>query len=484
MKDLKNIVESFDELVRHGQTGVLVTLVVVSGSAYRRPGARMLVADDGTVTGSVNGGCLEQDMVSTALSMLAQGNRTMLVEYDTTSDDEILFGTGTGCPGRVGLFFQTVPSDATSDPIPFFRRCIDAEEDQFAATVLCASGCTAGGGATRCGCDRASESDAMQTRLHLVSPRLTYRCGDIVSLEKETFARLQARYLREVDEVPGITNLHFSTAKQGKCEVVNGSSNNPSYGPSALASMNAQPRLADKSPVVSKHFAHWQNVLPDHIGHQHVLPDHFADEPNGSSQVQVQNQCFCIDDCFVEWLVPRTRLLIFGAGRDAEPLAELGRLLGWRITVVDWRSYVHPRRFHEEVELICCPFEELLEWVKVTASTVSVVMSHTYLQDEAALSFLLRSSAGYIGVLGPARRTASLLARISQSHDDLGAAAFRRVRAPVGVDIGSEGPSEIAVSVIAEIIAVLSGRNGGFLKDRQSPIHSLDTSIDFVRSQG
>ena len=97
---------------------------------------------------------------------------------------------------------------------------------------------------------------------------------------------------------------------------------------------------------------------------------------------------------------------------------------------------------------------------------MAVVMGHNLSRDREALKTALASRALYIGVLGPRHRTASLAAELSGA-----VLSDPRVHAPVGLDIGGEGPASIALSILAEAQAVLTGRGGGFLRDREGPIH-------------
>ena len=95
-------------------------------------------------------------------------------------------------------------------------------------------------------------------------------------------------------------------------------------------------------------------------------------------------------------------------------------------------------------------------------------MTHHFLHDVTLLGRLLPSNAPYIGVLGPSKRTDNLLTQLELPAD---ADRPPRLFGPVGIDIGSETPEEIALSLVAEICAVLSGSCGGFLRDREGPLH-------------
>jgi len=103
--------------------------------------------------------------------------------------------------------------------------------------------------------------------------------------------------------------------------------------------------------------------------------------------------------------------------------------------------------------------------------TFAVVMSHNYLRDRDYLRGLLRTDAGYIAMLGPAARTQRILMDLADEGVAITAEQRARIHGPAGLDLGAEGPEEIAQAIVAEIVAVRHGRGGGFLKERPGPIH-------------
>jgi xanthine dehydrogenase accessory factor len=110
------------------------------------------------------------------------------------------------------------------------------------------------------------------------------------------------------------------------------------------------------------------------------------------------------------------------------------------------------------------------------ARTFAVVMTHNYLRDRDYLRGLLASDVGYIATLGPAARTYRLLSELSEEGVQISDADRGRIHGPAGLDLGAEGPDEIAQAIVAEIVAVRHGRAGGFLKERPGPIHDRPTS--------
>src|SRR6186713_3688909 len=100
MKEIKDIIAAYRMAQEQGKQAALATVVHVEGSSYRRPGARMLITDDGQLTGAISGGCLEGDALRKALLVMAQ-QKPMLVTYDTMDDDDAKFGVGLGCNGII-----------------------------------------------------------------------------------------------------------------------------------------------------------------------------------------------------------------------------------------------------------------------------------------------------------------------------------------------------------------------------------------------
>ncbi len=107
MPEISLILAALDSAA--GQPAVLATLVRVEGSSYRRPGARLLLLTDGTRIGSISGGCLEEDIMERARRVLASGQPELAV-YDTTSENDLVWGVGLGCQGVVRIFIERLPA--------------------------------------------------------------------------------------------------------------------------------------------------------------------------------------------------------------------------------------------------------------------------------------------------------------------------------------------------------------------------------------
>lgn len=160
-----------------------------------------------------------------------------------------------------------------------------------------------------------------------------------------------------------------------------------------------------------------------------------------------------------------TRLLVFGAGHDAVPLVELALRLGLRVVVADERrQFLSHERFPGDVELLATDSGSLAEAAGVDHRTFAVIMSHNYLRDLESLRSLLGTEVAYIGALGPAERLRRLLKDLEASGSPASDSDRDKLYAPAGLDIGAEGPVEIAWSVLSEVLAVRRSRPGSHLR--------------------
>lgn len=176
-------------------------------------------------------------------------------------------------------------------------------------------------------------------------------------------------------------------------------------------------------------------------------------------------------DVAVEVARPPRRLVVFGAGRDAAPVARLAGELGWDVELVDHRpAHARAERF-PGARMHLVPTEDAVATVGVDRDTYVLVMTHHYLIDRALLCELLPSPVPYIGLLGPRRRAEDLLADVERQGVRVPPEQRERLHAPAGLDIGGDGPEAIALSLLAEVMAVAEGRSGGWLRDRKGPIH-------------
>ncbi len=135
MKEIKNIVQAFDKATAKGRRCVLATVVHVQGSSYRRAGARMLITDDGQLTGAISGGCLEGDALRKALMALQQ-QRPLLVTYDTMDEDDAKLGIGLGCNGIVKILMEPIDSNNPNNCIALFKAILSKRQNAVLTTVF------------------------------------------------------------------------------------------------------------------------------------------------------------------------------------------------------------------------------------------------------------------------------------------------------------------------------------------------------------
>lgn len=199
-----------------------------------------------------------------------------------------------------------------------------------------------------------------------------------------------------------------------------------------------------------------QNLDYNHIPFKEIINDYLStmsSRPNralvhigGNEDLQV----------FYDIITPSPRLVIFGAGPDAVPLVQMAKNIKWHVTVLDHRpAFVNQNNFPEADELICYAPGTTPD-IKIDENTYVVLMSHHFLQDQMMLKEVLDYNAAYIGLLGPRKRTYELAKALEINHHP----NQHKIHSPIGLDIGSITPEEIALSILAEISMVYRGGTG------------------------
>jgi len=176
-------------------------------------------------------------------------------------------------------------------------------------------------------------------------------------------------------------------------------------------------------------------------------------------------------EVFYELALVPPELVIFGAGHDAAPVAQLGWALGFVVTVVDVReAFLTADRFPCATR-VCAHFSQFAGRVKLSPGSFVLIMNHQAERDQGSLRFSLESQAAYIGVLGPRPRYDKLLADLAVQGFMPESARLARVRSPIGLALGAETPQEVAVSILGEILAIRRGFDGGFLTGSVRSLH-------------
>jgi xanthine dehydrogenase accessory factor len=369
MTELQRLFLAYDQHRAAQRPCALATVVEVLGSAYRRPGARMLVTEDGELTGAISGGCLEGDARQRARRAIFQGEPA-LVTYDTRDEDDPRHGLGPGCQGVVRILLEPLDFANPDNPLELLRGFAQHPTPAVLATVF--------------------ETDASGLKA-AVGQRIL---------------------LSETGVVRGTPLLAAPLAEAAHATLTQG-----------------QPQIltlaTDAGPVRAS----------------------------------------------LEVLTPPLRLVVYGAGNDAQPLVHLAASLGWHITVVDGRpNLATTNRFPEAAEVRIVPVREL-ETATPDPLAYHVLLSHNYAYDLAALQTLLASPAPYIGLLGPRLKAQRLLDELDTFSTEQVQLLRERLHSPIGLDLGSETPEEIALCIVAEIQAQRSQRQARPLRERAGTVH-------------
>ncbi|MFC3344537.1 XdhC family protein [Paenibacillus abyssi] len=167
---------------------------------------------------------------------------------------------------------------------------------------------------------------------------------------------------------------------------------------------------------------------------------------NGEKKIEVVEVQDYADDFLFELYEPREQLYIFGAGPDVEPLARLASDLDFFVTIIDPRSsHCNERLFPTADQLIVEHPDSYLTKKKFSDKSYVLIMTHSFQRDQHILRTLAQTPLRYLGVLGPRRRTERLMAPEPLSD---------HIHSPLGLQIGAEGPEEISISIVAELLKV------------------------------
>lgn len=135
MKEIADILKAYQKALKANKKTALATVVKVEGSSYRRPGARMLITEDGQLTGAISGGCLEGDALRKALSAIVQ-QENKLITYDTTDEEDAKIGIQLGCNGIVHILFEPIIEEEELNPIAFLAALSQKREDAVLVTLF------------------------------------------------------------------------------------------------------------------------------------------------------------------------------------------------------------------------------------------------------------------------------------------------------------------------------------------------------------
>jgi xanthine dehydrogenase accessory factor len=174
---------------------------------------------------------------------------------------------------------------------------------------------------------------------------------------------------------------------------------------------------------------------------------------------------------YIQAFSTQPRMVIFGAIDFSASMAKLASEIGYAVTICDARrSFVSSPRFSESAEVVVDWPQRYLEGRRLGPRDVVLVFTHDAKFDEPALISALATGAGYIGALGSRRTQERRVERLRDAGLD--EQSLARIHAPCGLDVGARTPGETTVSILAEVIAVRSGRGGESLAETSGPIHT------------
>ncbi|RTZ07028.1 XdhC/CoxI family protein [Flavobacterium bomense] len=373
MKEVTDILKAYSTAKASGKKTALATVVKVEGSSYRQPGARMLVTEDGILTGAISGGCLEGDALRKALLAIHQ-KQNKLITYDTSDESDSDFGVQLGCNGIVHILFEYIDECAVCNPIYLLEQSVAERKEAVVLTLF------------------SLERNTVQ-----IGTVLVYR-EDLVISQRTDLKALHVAF-KEV--------------------------------------------LYSKSSIIKK------IQLEDH--------EHEA---------------------LIEYIPLPVSLVLAGAGNDAQPLVKMANLLGWEVLVGDGRAtHSTAKRFPEAKQILVTKPLQLVENSSIDSRTFFVLMTHNYKYDLEVLKLLLETDCIYIGILGPKTKLNRMFDDLSAEGIVVTKAQLDRIYGPIGLDIGAETSEEIALSVVAEIKAVMEGKTANSLKHKKNKIHPATNGI-------
>jgi xanthine dehydrogenase accessory factor len=156
---------------------------------------------------------------------------------------------------------------------------------------------------------------------------------------------------------------------------------------------------------------------------------------------------------FVEPVIPQPKAIIFGGGHVSKSLSKVASLAGFSTTIVDDReAFANAERFPEAEATHAAPYEDVFDQLPVSASTYLIIVTRGHRDDMRVLKWAVNTNARYIAMIGSKRKTISVIHELEK--EGMPRELFEKVFAPMGLEIGAESPEEIAISVVAEMIAV------------------------------
>ena len=334
--EIKILFQTLKSWQQSGKKAVLVTVVALEGSSYRRPGVRMIISDIGELVGAVSGGCVEKEIERQAQSVFSTG-KAKLMSYDGR--------LRIGCEGILHILIE--PVFISEELFKDFEMVLKARQHFNMASYFY---------------DQVGEyPDA----------------GSYLSLDKKTYSL------------------------------------NPAFPPE-----------------------------------------------------KIHDQ-----ECFSQNFGPLFQLYIFGAEHDAVQLSEASRFLGWEVTIVASTDESKSCEYFPGASSLITPSFDNIDTSAIDGQTAVILMTHSFNKDVQYLIALKDIKPAYLGILGSVSRRERIISMVLEYLPDISPEFLEQIHGPAGLNIGAESASEIAVSVLAEIMSVLRNQKPIPLKDKTGTIH-------------
>ncbi|WP_201625576.1 XdhC family protein [Psychrobacter immobilis] len=446
MNQIADILELATQAIRQNIDAVLATVVRTEGSAYRQPGAMMLICADGRSVGMISGGCLEPHIIKRAFWLTRHGASVQVyqtgddigyhknsdsdstvvkdvsVKDEDMSEDDFLEGElnfGLGCNGRVHVLFERL---ATAIPLlDLIRQVRHTQQPVTIATLI-----------------RSDNSE---------NGALDLQVGSRIYLDK---------YLK----TGSLTDIYLNHNMAGDSNTV----------------------INDVLLKVIKKLSKHQFYKKDAGCNAEYIELSDDLELQATANCQYESGAeLVLKTGQTEWLLqricPQIRLLICGAGNDVIPLVTMAKLQDWYVTVIDSRpQYATRLRFSQADSVLCLPLDDSDTLLKLSAGAAVAVMSHSLTQDRARLAVLLKHSAHYhyLGQLGPRYRTERLIREIGETsvNPHILADGIDKLHYPIGYKLGGDGPEALALSIMAQMSAVMHNQSPQTMSPSRQEQHS------------
>lgn len=335
--EIKLLFQTLKTWQQLGKKAVLVTVVDLEGSSYRRPGVRMIFSEDGESVGAVSGGCVETEIERQAQGVFRSG-KAKLMTYDGR--------LRIGCEGILSILIE--PVSLSEELLNDFETILKRRED----------------------------------------------------------FRMDVFYSPEVGEY-----------------------------------QNAGTRilLNEKSYSLNPHFE--------------------------SSQTDDKK-------CFSQKFEPLFQLYVFGAEHDAVQLCQAAKLLGWEVTIVASADESKSCDYFPGASALITPFFENIDTSALDEQTAVVIMTHSFNKDVQYLMAIKDIKPAYLGIVGSINRRERLLSTLLDYFPDISPDFLEKIHSPAGINIGAETASEIAVSILAEILSVVRNKKPEALRNKMGSIHA------------